>query len=198
MASTEPLYGLLLRYTRSLAVALGYRDLPTRLHSERVRDLALAVGVRLGLSEDELAILRISASFHDVGKIGMPDHILLKTSRYDDDESAVMRQHAEVGEKIMLATELEGSREAARAVRHHHEYFNGKGYPDGLAGDEIPICSRVISIADSYDAMAVARSYQGARPHDEIMAILHAESGEKHDPELMRIFCEVILERDAG
>ena len=85
----------------------------------------------------------------------------------------------------MVSTELEGSQQAALLIRHHHEHYNGMGYPDKLSGENIPICSRIISIADSYDAMAVTRSYHRARTHLEIMAILHEETGKKHDPELM-------------
>jgi response regulator RpfG family c-di-GMP phosphodiesterase len=92
----------------------------------------------------------------------------------------------------MTSTELEGSRQAATAIRHHHENFDGQGYPDKLSGNNIPICSRIISIADSYDAMAVTRSYHQARGHLEIMDILGKENGKKHDPELMDIFCKVI------
>ncbi len=191
MLTLDPLYSVLFRYTKALSVALGYRDLSTRLHSERVRDLSVVIGQHYGLSKDDLVILEISASFHDVGKIGIPDHILLKPSKFDEDEWIVMRQHAEVGEKIMLSTELEGSRQAAIAIRHHHEYFNGKGYPDRILGEAIPICSRIISIADSYDAMAVTRSYHRAKPHAEIMDILHFETGQKHDPQLMHVFCEI-------
>jgi response regulator RpfG family c-di-GMP phosphodiesterase len=103
-----------------------------------------------------------------------------------------MKQHSEIGEKIMASTELEGSRQAATAIRHHHEHYDGHGYPDRLSGKDIPICSRIISIADSYDAMAVTRSYHLARSHRDIMDILGKEDGKKHDPELMRIFCKVI------
>ena len=103
-----------------------------------------------------------------------------------------MKQHSEIGEKIIAATELEGSQQAALVIRHHHEHYNGQGYPDKLAGEYIPICSRIISIADSYDAMAVTRSYHHARTHQEIMDILRKETGEKHDPELMRIFGKII------
>ena len=103
-----------------------------------------------------------------------------------------MKTHSEIGEKIMAATELEGSQQAALVIRHHHEHFDGHGYPDKLAGNSIPICSRIISIADSYDAMAVTRSYHHARTHSEIMAILQKENGNKHDPELMQIFCGII------
>ncbi|SFN57279.1 metal dependent phosphohydrolase [Formivibrio citricus] len=192
MESDNPTYNTLYNYTKSLSVALGYRDLMTRLHSERVRDIALELGMQCGLNKQELLILRISASFHDVGKIGIPDSILLKPTQLDDAEWEIMKRHAEIGEQIMKSTELEGSGQAALEIRHHHERYDGHGYPDSLAGEAIPIGSRIISIADSYDAMAVTRSYHRARAHAEIMDVLHAENGGKHDPELMRVFGGII------
>jgi HD-GYP domain-containing protein (c-di-GMP phosphodiesterase class II) len=192
MELEDLIYTVLYKYTKALSVALGYRDLLTRLHSERVLGLSEAIGMRYGLSEKELGILRIGASFHDIGKIGIPDHILLKPSQFDEAEWEKMKQHSEIGEKIMAATELEGSQQASLVIRHHHEHYNGRGYPDGIFGEEISIYSRIITIADSYDAMAQTRSYHNARTHLEIMAILHKETGGKHDPELMRIFCEII------
>ena len=192
MKLEDPVYMALYKYTRALSLALGYRDSLTRLHSERVVGLSDEIGFSCGLTDKEQGILRISASFHDIGKIGIPDHILLKPSQLDDAEWAEMKQHPEIGEQIMIATELDGSQQASVVIRHHHEYYNGKGYPDGLAGDEISILSRIISIADRYDAMAVTRTYHQARTHLEIMAILHQETGEKHDPELMEIFCKTI------
>jgi HD-GYP domain-containing protein (c-di-GMP phosphodiesterase class II) len=188
----DNVYDTLLRKTRSLSIALGYRDMMTRQHSERVQGLSEEIGMRYGLSEQELSALRMSAIFHDIGKIGTPDYVLLKPRQFNDDEWKLMRRHSEIGEKIVLSTELEGSEMAAQAIRHHHEYFDGRGYPDGLSGDEIPICSRIISIADSYDAMAVTRPYHAARSHSEIMKILEAEAGRKHDPQLMQIFVDFI------
>jgi HD-GYP domain-containing protein (c-di-GMP phosphodiesterase class II) len=185
-------YDVLYRYTKALSTALGFRDLMTRYHSERVYALSAAIGVRYGLDSVALGALRMSSSFHDIGKIGTPDKILMKTDRLDADEWEVMKQHSEIGEKILRATEIEGSEQAALAIRHHHEHYDGGGYPDGLSGEEIPICSRIISIADSYDAMAVTRSYHRARKHSEIMEILRQETGQKHDPQLMPIFLEVI------
>lgn len=141
---------------------------------------------------EELEALKIAASFHDIGKIGIPDHILLKPSKFDEDEWARMKQHSEIGERIIASTELDGAEHAARVIRHHHEHFDGAGYPDGLAGESIPVCSRIISIADSYDAMAVTRSYHKAKSHPEVMQILQEEIGTKHDPELMQMFCAII------
>ena len=192
MESKGGIYAALYKYTKALSVALGYRDLLTRLHSERVHGLSVAIGKRCGLDKHELEALRISSSFHDIGKIGIPDRILLKPGQFDEDEWSVMKQHSEIGEKIMLATELEVSSRPARAIRHHHEHYDGRGYPDGISGESIPVCSRIISIADSYDAMAVTRSYHTARNHSKIMSIMHEETGGKFDPHLMRIFFEVI------
>lgn len=192
MGTENAIFNALLKYTKALSVALGYRDLLTRLHSDRVSGLAVALGERCGLSEEDMGILNIAAAFHDIGKIGIPDHILLKPSKFDENEWETMKRHPVIGEEIMLATELDGTRQVALAVRHHHEHFNGHGYPDGLGGAEIPVHSRIISIVDSYDAMAVTRAYHGARPHHEIIEILHSETGKKHDPRLMQLFCEMI------
>ncbi|MGK2856876.1 MAG: HD-GYP domain-containing protein [Thermoanaerobaculia bacterium] len=188
----DPTYIALHRYTKALSVALGYRDLYTRIHSDRVVALSEAVGVRLGLSETELAILKISATFHDIGKIGVPDQILLKPGRLDETETAAMQQHAEVGASIVMATELDGAELAATIIRHHHERYDGTGYPDGLAGEAIPLCSRIVGIADSYDAMSTTRAYHPAKTHAEIMQVLLEETGGKHDPKLIEIFREII------
>jgi HD-GYP domain-containing protein (c-di-GMP phosphodiesterase class II) len=192
MNPDNQIFESLRRYTKALSVALGYRDLLTSLHSERVHKLSILIGRKCGLNAEETNILSISSSFHDIGKIGIPDHILLKPSALDEAEWETMRQHAEIGEKIMLSTELEGSVEAANIIRHHHEHHDGGGYPDGLSGEAIPLCSRITAIADSYDAMAVTRSYHKARTHAEIMEILAGESGTKHDPQLLRIFFDLI------
>ncbi|MFZ2162480.1 MAG: HD domain-containing phosphohydrolase [Sideroxyarcus sp.] len=192
MQQEDPVFHALYAYTKALSVALGYRDLMTRLHSERVQGISAAIGIAHGLSKNQLNALKIAASFHDIGKIGIPDHILLKPAQFNEVEWQEMKKHSEIGEKIMAATELEGALQAAKVIRHHHEHYDGQGYPDKLAGKDIPVCARIISIADSYDAMAVTRSYHHARTHPDIMAILHRETGKKHDPELMRIFCEII------
>jgi HD-GYP domain-containing protein (c-di-GMP phosphodiesterase class II) len=188
----DAIYEALRRYTRALSVALGYRDLHTRLHSERVLAICERMGQRAGLTAEERGVLRVAATFHDVGKIGIPDRILLKPGRLDANEARVMQKHAELGASIVLATELEGAEAVASSVRHHHEHFDGSGYPDGLAGEQIPVCARIVGIADSYDAMAQERAYHPPRPHPEILEILREETGRKHDPGLVGLFCEVI------
>ena len=190
--TAESISTTLHKYAKALSVVLGYRDLITRFHSERVLALSEATGLHCGLLTEELDILRIGALLHDIGKIGTPDHILLKLSELDRTEWETMKEHSEIGEKILLATELEGSRQAGLVVRHHHEHYNGQGYPDGRSGEAIPVQSRIVAIADSYDAMAVTRAYSRARKHTEIMETLRDEAGGKHDPQLLRVFCEVI------
>lgn len=188
----DPTYMALYRYTKALAVALGYRDMYTRIHSDRVLALSEALGEKVGLSEKEMGILRIGAAFHDIGKIGMPDEILLKPSPLTEEETETMKKHSEIGASILMAIELDGSSEAATLVRHHHEHWDGGGYPDGIGGNDIPVCSRIIGIADSYDAIALARPYHPGKSHEAVMRMLESETGQKHDPELMRLFREVI------
>ena len=185
-------YALLQRYTKALSVALGYRDLLTRLHSDRVSGLCEEIAVAIDMAHADLIILNIASAFHDIGKIGIPDHILFKPSKLDDSEWKKMKEHSVIGQNIMVSTELNGSDQASILIRHHHEHYNGGGYPDGLSNNKIPVAARIISIADSYDAMAVTRSYHKARTHTEVMNILHSETGAKHDPELMAIFSQVI------
>jgi len=190
--AAEPVYATLLRYTKALSVALGLRDSLTRMHSERVLGLSEAIGIAYSLSERELTILKFAAAFHDIGKIGIPDQILKKPSALNDDEWDTMKRHSCMGEEIITATELPEAPQVARIIRHHHEHFDGHGYPDGLATDKIPLCSRIISIADSYDAMAMTRQYHPAKTHREIMTVLHRETEEKHHPEVMEVFCRII------
>lgn len=177
---------------RSLTVALGERDNNTRLHSDRVVRLSTELGCHLGLSDSELEVLALGAQFHDIGKIGIPDSILSKPSAFEATEWACMKQHPLIGERIVLAIGAERSPDVAQIVRHHHEYFDGSGYPDGLKGSAIPLYSRIISLADSYDAMAIARPYHKARQHQAVMDILVSEGGIKHDPDLLNAFCVVI------
>ena len=116
-------YETLTRYTKTLAVALGYRDLYTRLHSERVGALAGLVSEAIGLDNDSIGILRVAASFHDIGKLGIPDAVLAKPGPLSDSERTIVERHSAIGEEILFATEISGSQTVARIVRHHHECF---------------------------------------------------------------------------
>lgn len=178
----------LLRHASALTTALGHRDEETLVHSERVSLLAARLGKACGLGTAELGILRIGAALHDVGKIGVPDALLAKPGALDDAEWRTMRQHSEIGEEIVRAIHVSGAAEAAEIVRHHHECWDGSGYPDGLQGSSIPLSARIIAISDSYDAMAVTRPYQRPRRHSEIMRVMQAESGQKFEPDLLEAF----------
>lgn len=186
------------KFTRALTLALNYRDLQTQTHSERVSTLALKLGQACGLSNRELDYLAIAASFHDIGKLGVPDNVLMKPARLDQHEKGLIERHCSIGAEIMLATEIDGAEEVAAAVRHHHEHFDGRGYPHRLAGSDIPLYSRIIGIADSYDAMTEARAYHRVRSHEETLGVLLQEAGKKHDPDLLRHFCRMFASPCSG
>lgn len=176
------------RFAKTLVTALDERDGHTREHSDRVSALAAALGRECRLSGRELRLLGIAGAMHDIGKIGIPDHILLKPGRFSPDEWQFMQSHAVRGERIVRSIELDGMDAVATIIRHHHEHFDGSGYPDRITGEDIPVLSRILSIVDSYDAMAMPRPYHPARPHDEVMATLNAEEGVKHDPAILELF----------
>ena len=176
------------RFARALVAALDERDGHTRKHSDRVAMLAVALGRRCGLDSAELRQLGIAALMHDIGKIGIPDSVLLKPDGFTADEWEVMQTHSVRGERILLSIEAEGMPDVARVVRHHHEHFNGSGYPDAIAGESIPALARILSVVDSYDAIAMPRPYHASRPHGDVIAILESERGAKHDPYMLNHF----------
>jgi putative nucleotidyltransferase with HDIG domain len=176
----------------ALTVALDLRDAYTRGHCDRVVALALALAAKLDVAPPELGMLRICALFHDVGKIGVPDAVLLKPGRLAPEEWEQMKSHAEHGEKIVRATGVAGAERLADVIRHHHESFDGSGYPDGLRGEAIPLLCRILLVVDAYDAMGSGRPYHRPRSHAQIMAILESESGSKLDPEVFRPFAALI------
>ena len=118
----------------------------------------------------------------------VPDEVLLKAERLAEEEFAIMRAHSERGAQIVQALHMEGTDVVAKAILHHHECFDGTGYPHGLKGEEIPLMSRIITIADNYDAMATRRVYHEPRAHLEIMDVMLSETGHKHDPALFEVF----------
>jgi HD-GYP domain-containing protein (c-di-GMP phosphodiesterase class II) len=183
---------------QSLSVALEERDWDTRVHSDRVVDIAMDIGRRCGMSKRELSLLWLSAAFHDVGKIGIPDSVLRKPGVLNEQEWETMKSHAVVGEKILRAIKAPGMDWVADAVRHHHESFDGSGYPDGLAAEEIPFMARIIAIADGYDAMVTSRPYHAGLSHDEVIEKMREKAGEKYDPDLFRHFQASLIENPKG
>jgi HD-GYP domain-containing protein (c-di-GMP phosphodiesterase class II) len=180
----------LLNQVSVLTLALQERDAYTRAHCDRIISISIELGKRCRLSARELGVLRIAAAVHDVGKVGIPDRVLLKPGQLDLAEWKIMQSHAERGQRLLMAIQHQDIAPVAVVVRHHHEGFDGGGYPDGLAGENIPILSRIIALADSYDAMATTRPYHSSRTHNEIMAIMIEQKGHKYDPYLYAKFAE--------
>jgi putative nucleotidyltransferase with HDIG domain len=164
----------------SLSATVDARDAYTAGHSRRVQQLALAIGRELDLSQPELELLGHAALFHDIGKLGIPDTILLKPASLTDDEWGVMSSHAEEGASII--NRLGFLSDAVPAIRHHHERFDGQGYPDGLAGEDIPLGARIIHVADAFDSMLTTRVYRPARPAHEALGELRRNAGSQFCP----------------
>ena len=171
---------------RILAAAVDARDKYTLAHSARVARLSLLIGQRLGLTTEELRELEMSCFLHDIGKIHVPDVIINKPTPLDQEEARIIKKHPEQGAEILhLAESL---RKYIPAVLHHHEWYNGKGYPHGLQGNEIHIHAQIVAIADTYDAMTSSRPYRKGCSRDEAAAEIMKFRGSQFNPELTDIF----------
>lgn len=179
----------------SLLLAIEVRDSYTRGHCDRTGRIARALGERLDLDGPALEQLELGAHLHDIGKLGVPDRVLLHPATLDSDAWALMQAHSEIGERIVLATRHPHAQEVARIVRHHHEAMDGSGYPDGLAGEAIPMAARILRVADSYDAMTTRRPYSPRRSHDEAMRILHGDQHQRIDPQVYAAFEQLMRRR---
>ena len=181
----------------ALASALQERDRYTGDHSESVVDLTARVGDALALGGEEISRVRTAALLHDIGKVGVPDEILHKPGPLTDGEWEIMRQHPAIGERILRA--IPGLGAVARIVRHEHERWDGKGYPDQLAGAEIPVGSRIILACDAYHAMTSDRPYRKAMEHAEAMAELSGNAGTQFDPDVVQALIGYLFgRRQAG
>lgn len=165
--------------------ALDARDPYTGNHSRRVSDMACFLCGKLGISHEETQEIHISGHLHDIGKIGVPDRVLLKPDRLNDEEWALMKKHPEIGADI-LSKSPHFSRIAA-IILHHHERWDGKGYPFGAKGTEIPIGARIIAVCDSIDAMASARAYRKALPLDVVKEEIRKNIGIMYDPKIAQV-----------
>jgi diguanylate cyclase (GGDEF)-like protein/putative nucleotidyltransferase with HDIG domain len=164
----------------SLSATVDARDAYTAGHSRRVQQLALAIGRELDLSQAELDLLGHAALFHDIGKLAIPDAVLLKPASLTEDEWSLMQRHAEEGARII--DRLGFLQDAVPAIRHHHERWDGTGYPDGLGGEDIPLGARIIHVADALDSMLTTRIYRAARPADEALNELRRGAGTQFCP----------------
>ena len=176
-----------LRYT------VEAKDIYTRGHSDRVSAISVLIGQKLGLSEEDLRLLRIGGLFHDIGKIGVPDSILLKDSKLTDDEYSQIKNHPSIGAHILSNATI--FHDIIPIVKYHHEKYDGTGYPSRLSGKEIPFLARIAAVADTFDAMTSVRPYRHALPLDIVKEEFKKYSGSQFDPEIAKIFLD-ILEND--
>jgi len=174
----------------SLVRVVEERDPYIAGHSRRVRAYALHLADALALDRRQRRQLGLAAMLHDIGKVGIPDDILHKPTRLTTEEQRIIRSHPEVGERIL--TPIVRSRAVLAAIRGHHERLDGSGYPDGLAGEQVPLLARLIAIPDCYDALTSARAYRPALPVREAFAILEAGAGTQFDPVFLHMFLRIV------
>jgi len=184
--SADENHELFLGTVKALAAAIDGKDPYTRGHSERVSRFSVATAEGLGLNEDEIEKIRVSALLHDIGKIAIDDRILKKPAALDDDEFEIMKTHPQRGHKIM--SQIPAMREFLPGMYMHHEMINGQGYPQGLKGDEIPMQALIVSVADTFDAMTTERPYQGAMELEAAMTRLKSFVGTRYDARVVAAF----------
>ncbi len=168
---------------------LDLKDLGTGTHSTRLAEWAMRVALEMGMDEGELGDLEVAALLHDIGKVGIPDSILKKPGRLDEAEYALMKKHPEYGWAVLRM--LPGLDRASLFVLHHHESFDGKGYPGGLKGTEIPVGARIVSVIDAFDAMVSSRPYRQGLPLEEAIRRLNQASGTQFDPLVLQAFIPI-------
>lgn len=174
----------------ALTSALEVRDPETNAHTSRIKDLAIAVADSMQVPSEVRKAVRLGAILHDVGKIGIPDSILLKPGPLDATEWEVMRQHPVIGERMLR--EIEFLEPALPVIRNHHERWDGEGYPDRLSGEDIPLAARIVSVCDGFDAMTSDRPYRRAMTMEAACAELLRCSGTQYDPACVALFVEVV------
>ncbi|HEV2140967.1 MAG TPA: HD domain-containing phosphohydrolase [Candidatus Dormibacteraeota bacterium] len=174
----------------SLAAAVEAKDTYTERHTSRVAESARHLGLRMGLPEEDLDALYRGGIIHDIGKIGVPDAVLLKPGPLNSSEMMLMRAHPEIGENILRP--LRSGSDLLPIVRHHHEAFDGRGYPDGLRGTAIPLLARIVAVCDAFDALTTDRPYRSRLGEHEAISILTGGAGRQWDPELVHLFTSEI------
>lgn len=175
---------------QTLRYTVEAKDSYTRGHSDRVADFSVLIGKYLNLSEDDLKILRIGGLFHDIGKIGVPDSILLKEAKLTDEEYSEIKNHPSIGKQILSNASIFA--DMIPIVYHHHEKYNGTGYPTGLSGEDIPLFARIAAVADTFDAMTTKRSYRNALPLEVVRAEIEKCSGTQFDPAIAKVFLDIL------
>jgi HD-GYP domain-containing protein (c-di-GMP phosphodiesterase class II) len=177
---------LFLATIKALANAIEAKDPYTRGHSERIRDFSVSIAIELGVTGADLKNIEIAALLHDTGKIGVPEAVLRKQGKLSEEEFGEMKKHPVIGAEMLVS--IKQLHEAIPGIRHHQEYYNGRGYPDGLKGEAIPFFARIIAVADTFDAMTSDRPYRAALSDDQALGELKKCSGEQFDPECVKGF----------
>src|SRR5579863_7289080 len=185
-AAEEEMLALRNAVVCSLNQLLDLKDLNTGIHSTRLAEWALHVAGELGLDQESLADIEVAALLHDIGKVGIPDAVLNKPSRLTPEEYELMKKHPEYG--WIVLRQVPGFERVSLLILHHHERFDGKGYPGGLKGEEIPIGSRIVAVIDAFDAMVSSRPYRQGLPFAEAEKRLIESSGTQFDPAVVRHF----------
>ena len=173
-----------LRYT------VEAKDPYTKGHSDRVAQYSVLIGKKMGLSEDEQKTLMVGGLFHDIGKIGVPDTILRKPDKLTDEEYSEIKNHPSIGAHILAPATI--FQEILPIVKHHHEKFDGKGYPSQLAGESIPVFARIAAVADTFDAMTSKRTYRDALPIETVIAEFERCKGTQFDPQIADVFLDIL------
>ena len=181
---------------QAMRLLVDARDDYTRGHSDRVAALSVKIGRRMGLPEEQIRQIRLAGLFHDIGKVGIPDDVLKKPGRLTDEEFEIIKQHPEKGQQILEA--LSFFKGVAPIVRAHHERMDGKGYPDGLSGEEIPMEARIISISDAFDAMTSDRHYRKSRGVEAAAEEIRNNKGTQFDAQIADVFLKLVREIGNG
>ncbi len=189
-STNEKLEQAYLESIQTLRYTVEAKDPYTRGHSDRVSAYSELIGKYINLSEDDLHNLKIGGLFHDIGKIGVPDSILLKTDRLTDDEYSEIKNHPSIGAHILSNASLFSN--IIPIVKHHHERYDGKGYPSKLSGENIPYLARITSVADSFDAMTSRRTYRDSLPIDVVIKEIEKNKGTQFDPNISNIFLDIL------
>lgn len=188
----QQLYDSRMQIVRRLGRAAEYRDNETGLHIIRMSQISARLGEVAGINREQCALLLNASPMHDIGKIGIPDHILLKPGKLEPEEWEIMKTHAQIGADILDSSDSELLNMASEIAITHHEKWDGSGYPNGLKGKEIPLVGRIVSIADVFDALTSTRPYKKAWSVEKAMITIKEESGRHFDPELVNFFIKIL------
>lgn len=186
----EDLQQLLINTITSLASAIDAKSPWTKGHSERVTKFAVEIAREIGLRDKDLEYIKLCSLLHDIGKIGIYDDVLDKADKLTDEEFELVKKHTEKGAEILKP--IKQLQDVILGVLHHHERYDGKGYPEGLRGEDIPLCARILSVADSFDSMTADRPYRPSPGKEFAISEIKRCSGTQYDPKVVEAFLKIL------